>query len=201
MSYNDYVCRLRMLTGSGWLVERPCLKTLSWLRRAEQRASEKRGNRIGGSLCLLIRFQIRSEISSPHLRLTSWMVWADRSIQEDAEDAEDAEKKDRLASSGYGRDWLKGWPYDAAIFAGVCCHIPHPIDRPCSPLNLPSPDHRHHHDPRLWDKSSFEPSRPALHHQRRRVENLASGCTERTQGLIWISATTQIWQNRVEGQV
>ena len=58
---------------------------------------------------------------SPHLR-------PDRSTQEDAEDAEDAETKDRLASSGYGRDWLTGSPYDAAQFAGVCCHVSHPIE-------------------------------------------------------------------------
>ena len=43
------------------------------LAEAEQRASEKLNGgsvSIGGSMCLLIRYQIRSEISSPHLRLT-----------------------------------------------------------------------------------------------------------------------------------
>ena len=70
--------------------------------RAEGKWSEKRGISIGGSMRLLIRRQIRSEtqLSSPSPHLS-----ADRSVQEDAEDAE---KKDWLASSGYGRDWLKG---------------------------------------------------------------------------------------------
>ena len=58
--------------------------------------------------------QKRNQLSSPLPHL-----WADRSIEEDAEDADDAEKKDRLASRGYGRDWLKGWPYDPARYSPV----------------------------------------------------------------------------------
>ena len=55
--------------------------------------------------------QKRNQLSSPSPHL-----WTDRSTQEDAGDAE---KKDRLASRGYGRDWLKGWPYDATRYSPV----------------------------------------------------------------------------------
>ena len=147
-------------------------------------------------MCPLIRCQIRSEISS---RLTSGQIYPPKRTPKTPK-----RKIGPPLVHVYGRDRLRGWSYDAArLFASVS------PDRSArnafideAVLSAHPLLHRHHHDTRFWDKGSFALSILALLHQRCRwpgcVENLASGFSERTQGLFLISAIAQIRQNRVE---